>query len=96
MSRLRVNFPEDEGGGAIEYGPGGTMFTGKGIQVYRARVLASGLLMFKRGMKPTRGWTQKLALAQAGEILGRTFKRSQVEEAAQALREYADENSVPK
>ena len=68
--------------------PGGGMtFAGpKGVDVYRATVLASALRLYaKTGMKPNSAYTPSNMLRAAGEMTGAIYKRGQYEAAAAAL-----------
>jgi len=91
----------------INYGKGGTMIYGPdGMKFFRAVTLASSLSLYaKTKMLPTRGVTVSKMLAMASEFTGKKYKRTQVEQAAADVREWAqamkaalpktDENGQP-
>jgi hypothetical protein len=51
------------------------------VNYFRAAVLRSALGLLARGIKPNRMYTVKAALAAAGEYTGKTYKRSEIEQA---------------
>ena len=62
------------------------------VALYRAKALASDLLLYaKSGKKPNRAWTATSMLAAASKITGRTYKRGQCELAAADLKRWADD-----
>jgi len=71
---------------------GGTVFTGKGVNVYAATVIASALRLYARtGIKVNRAYTPSAMLAKATEYTGQTFKgRDKYQQAAEALKQWAD------
>ncbi len=73
--------------GTIEHHKsGGMSFTGHGVSVFQAAVLASGLRLYaKTGMKPNRMYTPTNMLKTVGAITGKTYKRGQFEQAASDL-----------
>lgn len=70
---------------------GGMVFTGKGVGVYAATVIASALRLYARtGIKVNRAYTPSAMLAKATEITGQTFRgRDKYMNAADALRQWA-------
>ncbi len=73
--------------GTIEHHKsGGTSFTGHGVNIFQAVVLASGLRLYaKTGMKPNRMYTPTRMLQTATAITGKPYKRGQFEQAATDL-----------
>lgn len=71
---------------------GATVFSGRdAVEVFRAKTLATALRLYaKTGMKPNRMYTPTNMLAAASQMTGKTFKRGQFEQAAQALSDWAD------
>lgn len=70
-----------------------TTFINGGIDVYRARVIASGLRLYaKTGMKPNSAYTPTAMLRAASAITGETYKRGEYERAAADLTKIADED----
>jgi hypothetical protein len=68
------------------FGDSGSVFTGKGIEVYRALVVANALRLYARtGLKVNRAYTPTAMLRTASIMTGRKFKRGQYLEAADAL-----------
>lgn len=62
-----------------------------GVNVYRALAVASALRLYaKTGMKANRAYTPTAMLRVASEMTGKTFKRGQYREAADALSALAD------
>lgn len=75
----------------ISHGNGGMTFTGRGVEVYRAKVIAMGLRLYARtGMKPNRAYTPTAMLKAATAITGGRFKRGQYLAAAAALDIWAE------
>lgn len=76
----------------IVHHEGGTMFEGKGaVAVYRAITIASALTFYaKTGMKVNCAYTPSAMMRAAAGITGRTFKARAYDEAAQALRDWAE------
>lgn len=69
---------------------GGMTFTGRGVDVFRAKVIASGLRLYaKTGMRPNRAWTPTAMLKAANALTGHVYRRGQYEAAACALDELA-------
>lgn len=65
------------------------MFTGTGVDVYRAVVIKSGLELYaKTGMKPNRAYTPTAMMRVAAEITGKTFKKRDYAGAIAALAEW--------
>lgn len=56
------------------------------VRLYQAAALASGIGLLQKGIKPTRGWTMKAALAKATQITGKPYKRSEAAKAQADLR----------
>lgn len=54
-------------------------------ELYRVMVLRQGLKLLKVGIAPTRGFTYKKGLAIASVYTGRTYKRSEVDQAVKDL-----------
>lgn len=64
-----------------------TGFSGENaVDVFRIRVLASGLGLLKAGICPTRGLTKTKALKMATQYTGKPYKLSQIEEARADLK----------
>lgn len=62
----------------ITQGKGGTMFAGHdAVHLYRAAVLRSSLKLLQAGIRPTRGVTMTKALQMVAEYTGKTYKRTQ-------------------
>lgn len=62
-------------------------FSGKdAVEVFRAATLASAIGLLAKGIKPTRGLTMKKALAMAERYTGRTYKRTEWEQARADIR----------
>lgn len=71
---------------AIVVGKGGTLFAGHdAVQLFRAIALNSALRMLKAGLQPTRGLTRTKALAMVTPYTGQTYKRTELDRAAQDL-----------
>lgn len=69
-----------------------TSFVNGGMDVLRARVVASGLRLYaKTGMKPNRAYTPTAMLRAASEMTGEKYKRGEYERAAADLTALADE-----
>ena len=70
---------------------GAVVFSGRdAVEVFRARTIASALRLYaKTGIKANRAYTPTNMLTAASQITGKTFKRGQFEQAAQALTEWA-------
>jgi hypothetical protein len=47
------------------------------VALYQAAVLKSAIGLLQKGIKPTRGYTMTKALAAAGRLTGKTYKRTQ-------------------
>jgi len=61
---------------------GGIAFVGAdAVNLFRAKMLRSAIKMLAVGLKPTRGFTAKKALAMASEYTGKAYKRGQLAEA---------------
>ena len=59
---------------------GATTFAGPdAVELFRAMTLRQALGLLKVGITPTRGLTQKKALALVERYSGRTYKRSQID-----------------
>lgn len=66
-----------------------TSFTNKGVDAFRAAVIASALGLYRTtGMKANRAYTPKAMMAAAAEITGKTFKARDYEGAEKTLREW--------
>ena len=80
---------------AIVYPPegkGATVFTGGGVEVFRAKALASGLRLYARTrLKPNRMWSPSAMVQTAAQITGKKLKAKGYAGAADALDEWADE-----
>lgn len=64
----------------------GTSFSGSDVDIFGMTVLAQGMRLYvKTGMKPAKGWTVTNMLNMAKQHLGKTFKRTQLLEAADEL-----------
>ncbi|MFY8164592.1 MAG: hypothetical protein ACOVKC_10190 [Brevundimonas sp.] len=72
-----------------------TTFSGeRGVNIYRATVIASALRLYaKTKMQMNRAYTPTAMLRAAADITGKTFKRGQYVEAADALKAWADEQA---
>jgi len=83
--------PSSNDQSGIDYHKGSTMIYGPdGIAFYRAAAIASALRFYaKTGMKINRAYTPTNMFAAATEITGKTFKRGQYLEAAEALTAWA-------
>jgi hypothetical protein len=55
------------------------------VEVFRVATLASAIGLLTKGICPTRGLTMKRALAMATPYTGRTYKRSEAEQARRDL-----------
>jgi len=79
----------------ITSGPGGTSFVGPdAVKLYQIVALRSALGLLQKGIQPTRGFTMTKALAAAGAITGKTYKRTQAEQAREDLKTWADAMSA--
>lgn len=68
-----------------------TTFVGEGIAVRQAVTLASAIKLYRRsGMRVTRGAGPTLLLKTATSITGKPYKLSQLDQAEQDLRDWAD------
>ena len=68
--------------------------TGDGIQIYRARIIASGLVLYKTtGMLANRAYTPKNMMRAAAEITGKKYKARDYLGAATDLKAWADERT---
>jgi hypothetical protein len=64
--------------------------TGPGIRVYQALAVAKGLEFYaQHKVKINRAYSPRNMLRVVTAITGKTFKRNQLAEAAQALRDWA-------
>lgn len=74
---------------------GGVVFSGTdAVRVVQAITLwsALGLLIATKGrVQPTRGFTLKKALALASTFTGKTYKRTEAEQARADVKQWADE-----
>ena len=71
----------------IQYGPGGTSLVGPdATDLFRAAALRSALGLLAVGITPTRGLTRTKALVMVTRYTGKTYKRSQLEEARSDLK----------
>ena len=69
-----------------------TTFVNGGMDVFRARVIASGLRLYARtGMKPNRAYTPTAMLTAASSLTGEKYKRGEYLKAADDLTRIADE-----
>lgn len=69
-----------------------TSFVNGGMDVFRARVVASGLRLYaKTGMKPNREYTPTNMLRAASAMTGEKYKRGEYLRAADDLTRLADE-----
>lgn len=69
-----------------------TSFINGGMDIYRARVIASGLRLYaKTGMKPNAHYTPTNMLRAASAITGEKYKRGEYLKAADDLTRIADE-----
>lgn len=67
-------------------GDNGFAVTGGGVSIFRAATIASAMRLYiKTGMKANRAYTPTNMLAAAGQILGKTYKRGQLQQAADDL-----------
>jgi hypothetical protein len=76
--------------GGLGYREGGeaSSFTGSGVDVMRAAVIASGLRFYaKTGMKPNRAYTPRAMIEAAQSMTGRKYKARDYERAAADLSE---------
>jgi hypothetical protein len=63
-----------------------TTFAGiEEVTVFQAITTKHGIKMMKLGMRPNRGWTMTKALAAAGRIVGKTYKRTEADAAVADL-----------
>jgi hypothetical protein len=71
--------------------PGGGMtFTGRGVSVFQARVIAAGLRLYARtSIKPNSAYTPRNMMAAAARITGRKFAARDYLNAAEALDTWA-------
>ena len=70
-----------------------TTFVNGGMDVFRARVIASGLRLYAAtGMRPSRAYTPTAMLKAASAISGEAYKRGQYLKAAADLTRIADED----
>jgi len=66
----------------IHHGRGGTMFAGPdAVALVRVTALWSGIGLLQHGILPSRGWSMTKALKWAGVVTGKTYKRTQANEA---------------
>ena len=69
----------------------GQSFVGSDVDIFRVLMLATSLRGYaKHGMLPTRGVTITSMLKMASQFTGKPYKRTQIEQAAIDLTEYAD------
>lgn len=70
----------------LERTNGGKSFSGSDVDLFRAAVIASALKIYAAtGLKADRNYTPSAMLKAASQMTGRTFKRGQYTEAAEAL-----------
>jgi hypothetical protein len=75
----------------IEIGRFGVCYSGPdATELFRAKVIKNGLRLATRGIKPTRGWTLTNGLAMCERYTGKTYKRTQVEQAIRDLQVWID------
>lgn len=58
----------------------------KAVDIFRIRVLSSGLTLLSKGITPTRGLTLSKALKMATEYTGKKYKRTEIETAREDLK----------
>jgi predicted transcriptional regulator len=76
----------------IKSGPGVTAFVGPdAMALMRATSLRSAIRLLQAGIVPARGFTLSRALKMAGEYTGKTYKRTQAEQARADLKIWCDE-----
>jgi hypothetical protein len=76
----------------IKRGPGFTTFAGPdAMALMRATSLHGAIGLLQQGISPTRGFTLSKALKMAGEITGKTYKRTQAQQARADLKIWCDE-----
>jgi hypothetical protein len=75
------------------HGNGGMTFAGpKGVGVFQALTLASGLRLYaETGVKPNRAWPPTAMLDLAARLTGVKYKRGQFEIAARDLTDLANQ-----
>lgn len=56
------------------------------VEVFRCAALMSAIGLLSKGIKPSRGWTMKRALAMASQYSGKHYKRGEHEQAVRDLR----------
>lgn len=68
----------------------GTMYAGRdAVELFRVKMLISGLkLNASTGMLPTRGMTKSKMLAMAGQYTKRKYKRTEMQQAIDDLKEF--------
>ena len=65
---------------------GAVVFAGPdATQLFRAMTLRSALGLLKVGITPTRGLSMKKAMVMVGQYSGRTYKRTEVDQAVKDL-----------
>jgi hypothetical protein len=73
----------------------GITFAGSdAVRLYQATMIRSAIGLLQKGIQPTRGYTMTKALAIAGSITGKTYKRTKADQAQADLRGWCDEMSV--
>lgn len=61
---------------------GGASFVGPdAVELYRAATLKSAIGLLQKGIAPTRGVTMKSALEMVAKYTGRTYKKTEAEQA---------------
>lgn len=89
MNSCNAGLPADS---VILVGKGGTTFAGPdAVALYRATAIQVALRTYARSkMKMNRHWTPSRMLNAANEITGKTFKRGQYLEAADAVQSWCE------
>lgn len=67
---------------------GAVIYTGDATRLFQAKAIRAGLRACKIGMRVNRAYTPSACLRTAGNIVGKTFKRGQYDEAIVALDEW--------
>jgi len=76
----------------VEHFNGGVCLVGPdAIRMAKALTLWSAIRLLQKGIQPTRGFTMKKALAMATTFTGKTYKRSESEQARVDVKKWADE-----
>jgi hypothetical protein len=74
---------------------GGTLFAGPdATELFRAATIRSAIGLLQKGIQPTRGYTMKKALTAAAAITGKTYKRTESEQARTDLKLWCDTMSM--